>query len=140
MKALIYLNVNYVKMDHQTGQVIERRLIAHPSSTATEVVDCDSWLSHHIDGLKLAIEKFCEKDSDLIFDGVEFADIKITLLENYSGQGSFKLPPILIKKHAVINVDCNSHCFKYAVLSILHYKDVEMNRNRTSKYKNWRMN
>ena len=41
MKALIYLNANFVKMDHQTGQVIEKRLIAHPSSTATEVVDCD---------------------------------------------------------------------------------------------------
>ena len=80
MKALIYLNVNYIKLDHQTGEVTERRVIAHPSSTATEVVDCDSWLSDHINGLKLAIDKFCERDSDLIFDGVAFADFKITLL------------------------------------------------------------
>ena len=137
LKALIYLNVNYVKLDHQTGEVLERRLIAHPSSSATEVVDCDAWLSQHIDGLKSMIEKFCEKDSDLIFDGVEFADIKVTLLENHSGEGSFKLPPSLKNKSAVINVDCESHCFKYAVLSILHYQDVKTHRYRTSQYKQW---
>ena len=137
LKALIYLNVNYIKMDHRTGQVLERRLIAHPSSSATEVVDCNSWLSQHIDGLKLAIDKFCERDSDLIFDGVEFADFKVTLLENHSGQGSFKLPSKLKTKSAVVNVDCESHCFKYAVLSILHYEDVETHRYRPSQYKAW---
>ena len=137
MKALIYLNVNYVKLDHETGQVMERRLIAHPSSSATEVVDCESWLRQHIDGLTSAVEKFCERDSDLIFDGVEFADFKVTLLESHSGQGSFKLPTVLTKKHAVINVDCKSHCFKYAVLSILHYNDIKTNRQRVSHYKNW---
>ena len=135
IKALIYINVNYVKIDHHSGQVLERRLIAHPSSTATEVTDCDSWLAEHVSGLTSAVEKFCNRDSDLVFDGVEFADLKITLLESHSGEGSIKLPPALVKKHAVINVDCPSNCFKYAILCILHYTDVKEHRQRISQYK-----
>ena len=137
MKALIYLKIKYIKMDHHTGQVTERLEFHIPSSCATEVVDCDSWLNDHIQGLKLNIDKFNEKDSDLIFDGVVDATLKITLLESHSGCGSFKLPPKLKKKQAVINVDCESHCFKYAVLSILHYNDVSINRHRALKYDPW---
>ena len=44
---------------------------------------------------------------------------------------------MLKKKQAVINVDCESHCFKYAVLSILHYDDISVNRHRTVKYSQW---
>ena len=37
-------------------------------------ITTQSWLNFHINGLKPMIEKFCERDSDLIFDGVAFAD------------------------------------------------------------------
>jgi ssDNA-binding Zn-finger/Zn-ribbon topoisomerase 1 len=108
-----------------------------PSSPATEVVDYESWINFHIQGLKLNIDKFNERDSGLIFDGIESALFKISLLGNHSGRGSFKLPKNLKNKTAVINVDCESQCFKYAVLSILHYNDINANRNRTYSYRQW---
>lgn len=135
MKALIYLKMKYVKLNHHTGEVTERLEFHIPSSSATDVTD--TWLSYHVQGLKINVDKFNEKDSDLIFDGVESATIKITLLENYGGRGSFKLPSVLKNKMAVINVDCESQCFKYAVLSILHYEDIRKNRFRISQYKQW---
>ena len=138
IKALIYLKIKYIKMNHQTGEVVERLEFHIPSSCATEVVDCTSWLSFHIQGLKLNVDKFNERDSDLIFDGIESATFKVSLLSNYSGRSSFKLPPALKSKQAVINVDCQSHCFKYAVLSILHYNDIKVNHHRISKYDMWK--
>ena len=138
LKALIYLKIKYIKINHHTGEIVDRLEFYIPSSPATEVVDCDSWLDYHILGLKMNVDKFNERDSDLIFDGIESATFKISLLESYSGRGSFNLPKTLKDKKAVINVDCNSHCFKYAVLSILHYNDIGgCNRHRKSKYEQW---
>ena len=41
--------------------------------------------------------------------------------------------------NAVINVDCKDSCFKYALLSTLHYNDITHggHRYRASKYKSW---
>ena len=137
LKALIYLKLRYVKIDYQTGQVVERLEFHIPSSSATDVIDCQSWLDFHVQGLKMNVDKFNERDSGLTLEGVESALIKITLLENYCGRGSFTLPQKLKNKMAVINVDCDSQCFKYAVLSILHYNDVTQNRHRVSTYSPW---
>ena len=137
MKALLYLKLRYVKIDHQTGQVTERVEFHIPSSAATEVVNFQDWLNYHVQGLKLSVDKFNERESGLSLEGIESASIKITLLENFSGRGSFKLPKTLFNKKAVINVDCESQCFKYAVLSILHYQDIQQNHHRTSNYREW---
>ena len=137
IKALIYLKVKYVKIDRQTAQVTERVEFHIPSSSATEVVDFQTWLNFHVKGLELNVDKFNERESGLVFESIDSASIKITLLENFSGQGSFKLPKALLDKKAVINVDCESQCFKYAVLSILHYEDVIHMRHRISSYKEW---
>ena len=38
---------------------------------------------------------------------------------------------------SVINVNCDSNCFKYALLSILHFDEIKKDRQRTSKYEQW---
>ena len=43
----------------------------------------------------------------------------------------------LSNKKAVLNVDCPRACFKYAVLSVLHYNDLSANRQRITKYERW---
>ena len=60
------------------------------------------------------------------------------MLQNHVGNGGcFKLSKALLDKKAVINVDCQKQCFKYAILSILHYDEIDDHRHRTSKYKQW---
>ena len=51
----------------------------------------------------------------------------------------FKLPPKLALKQAVINVSNapNGECFKYALLSVLHYGDFEDHHGRAVKYRLW---
>ena len=51
----------------------------------------------------------------------------------------FKLPPKLALKQACMNVVGipDGECFKYAVLSVLHYADITRNRQRASKYAPW---
>ena len=138
LKALIYLKINYIKVNHRTGEVIGRMDAYIPSFSATDVIDVDLWLEYQIMGLKLHADEFNKRESDLIFDGIESATFKITLLQNYSGRGSFKLPKTLKDKTAVINVDCDTHCFKYAVLSILHYSEIDKTHSyRKSSYTQW---
>ena len=39
--------------------------------------------------------------------------------------------------HAVVNVNCATDCFLYAVLSMLHYDDLKQHKERPSKYTAW---
>ncbi|MEL7307754.1 MAG: hypothetical protein AAGK05_07680, partial [Pseudomonadota bacterium] len=65
------------------------------------------------------------QSSNIEFDCIERVYVKFILRENTGGQGVFTLPPKLAKKRqAIVNVDAASECFKYALLSILHYDDV----------------
>ena len=138
VKALIYINVKYHKIDHKTGAVIEERMIQLPSRAAEMVIDVNTWLVHHATLLEAQIESFNERDSDLEYVGIESGKIKVTLLENHGGRGHFTLPKELLTKKAVINVDTPIQCFKYAVLSILHYNDVNSHsRHRTRVYWEW---
>ena len=54
-----------------------------------------------------------------------------------SGQGKFPLLNNLKQKQAVVNVYVKDSCFKYALLSILHYKDIHQHRGRENKYEQW---
>src|SRR5277367_3110040 len=45
--------------------------------------------------------------------------------------GKVELPVALLSKHCIINLNCDN-CFKWAVLSALHYKDVEHTERVTS--------
>ena len=134
VKALIYVTVRYNKIDYSTGEVCDVIRLHIPSAQADTVTDIHQWLQSHIQHINTKLEKQNERDSGLIFDGVETVDFKVTLSENSSGQGAFTLPKSLAEKKAVINVQCSSQCFKYAVLAILHYDDIHRDHQRVSKY------
>ena len=51
---------------------------------------------------------------------------------------NLQLPKSLRDKHAVVNVlNLSNDCFKYALLSVLHYEDVHHNRFRATVYNKW---
>ena len=109
------------------------------SKTADEVIDVTEWLQRHVRGLKTNMDKWNCRDSGLEFVGFNSAKAKVTLLQDFSGEAFFTLPKALKSKTAVINVDTASHCFKYAVLSILHYHDLRSasHRDRVTQYAEW---
>ena len=138
IKALLYLRVQYIKVNQATGQVIETVVIHFPSKAADDMTHLETWLQRHLACLLQQIEAFHQRDSGLEFDKVLDADIKVLLAENRAGRGHFTLPPALKSKKAVVNVDTETDCFKYAVLSMLHYQDVHSNRQRVSQYHDWK--
>ena len=137
VKALIYMTATYVKVNQSSGEVIDTASFSFISKMADEVISLEDWLRRHVDGLNDKLERFNERDSGWIFVGIDNFQFKITLLENHGGSGTFPLPKDLLSKKAVINVDCESQCFKYAVLAILHYNDISQHRHRISKYSEW---
>ena len=137
VRSRIVLKVWFSKIDTRTGLVVGRLVFYISSYPASVVENVKEWYQHHVQGIKKNLENFISLDSDLILDEVELALFKINLDENLGGQANFKLPPRLQKTQSVINVDCNEACFKYALLSILHYDDIEMHRYRASKYRKW---
>ena len=138
VKALLYVEVKYAKIDNKTGIVIEERIIQFPSRAADMVIDIDTWLEQHVNVLEGRIENFNERGSGLEYIGIVSGKIKVTLLENYGGNGHFTLPKPLLLKKAVVNVNASTQCFKYAILSILHYNEVDSyHRCRKSVYAEW---
>ena len=138
-KALIYVSAKFTQTDPETGRVTQSINVQFVSQAADEVVDESEWLQRHVRALKANMDKCNMQDSGFEFEEFVHAKIKVTLLCNYAGEGSFVLPPALKKKKALINVDATGDCFKYAVLSILHYHDVDSphHRDRVSQYAQW---
>lgn len=85
----------------------------------------------------LRITTFTNGDSNLEFDDIEALDTKFNLLTALSGQSLFKLPNALMRKKAVVNFNCENSCLLHALLSILHYWDLNNNHQRESKYDQW---
>ena len=136
VKALLYTRVQYIKINHPTGQVIETVEIIFPSKAADDMTDLEEWLQRHINCINQSIDMFNQRDSGLEFDKVLDFDFKVMLAENRKGMGHFTLPQNLKNKNAVINVESKTHCFKYAVLSMLHYNDIaHRHHSRVSAYR-----
>jgi hypothetical protein len=64
---------------------------------------------------------------------------KIPFHVGHGGDDNDDLPPALLNKNAVVVVKgfLGGDCFRYALLSVLHYHDVPINRGRASKYTPW---
>ena len=137
VKGRLVLKAWYVKRNPATFEVLRRELFYLSSLPADFVHNFQHWYNRHTRGIIKNLETFAERDSDLQFESIEALDIKLNLLTNLSGRSFFKLPEKLNNMKAVVNVDCEDSCFKYALLSILHYEDVKEHRNRCSNYKRW---
>ena len=137
VRGRMVLKAWFVKRNNATFEVMRREIVYLSSLPANLVHDFHHWYNSHVIGIIKNLENFCKQDSDLDFDGVESLAINLNLLPNLSGRAFFQLPDKLKRIKAVVNVDSDKNCFKYALLSILHYGDIKVNRNRPSNYTQW---
>ena len=137
VRGMFYVRVVFVRIDSKTGRVVERMMAYLPSQDSQQIVDLMEWMEEHIQHFQSTLEKFTTNGSAWVIEDVDHVHFKLNLSLNYCGRGSFKLPQDLIKRHAVVNVDCSEACFKYAILSILHYNEIDRDRSRKSRYRNW---
>ena len=137
IKGRLVLRAWFVKRDPATLEVLQREMFYLSSLPADFIHDFHQWYTRHILGIIKNLESFTKQDSNLEFDGVEALDIKFNLLRNLAGRSFFQLPDKLRRMKAVVNVNIKESCFKYALLSILHYKDIIKHRDRAIKYEQW---
>ena len=130
-----------LQIDPVEGDILrsEQQLFSLPA----EVINSDTFFDYVLSGLLKIIEEFIQNGSNWIIETVEFFDLRVTQYHSVPhkrGHGFFQLPNRLKLKQAVINVDngpSNDNCFLYAILSVLHYDDVPINRRRPSAYTKW---
>ena len=137
IKARLVLRAWFVKEDPVTGFVERRMLFYISSHSASLIHNFQAWYTSHSTAIMSNLNNFTNRASSFYLDRIEALEVKFSLLENQDGQGYFKLPDELRRKNAVINIDSNTACFKYALLSILHYDDIKKDRQRISKYLKW---
>ena len=139
VKAMFYVKVCFVRLNASTGEVVREMSAFVPSGLSDEVYNVADWLEAHVHRLSNTLNKFTNNEgSGWQITGLEHVLLKVSLRENAAGKGVFKLPEVLAKKKAVVNVQTESACFKYAVLSMLHYTDIKKHRQRPSKYNKWK--
>ena len=101
----------------------------------------EEWYSAHSRRIIELLDSVTQKSSNIEFDSIERVYIKLLLRDNVNGQGVFPLPPELVKKNrrqSIVNVNTNGECFKYALLSVLHYNDVaHQQRLNLDSYREW---
>ena len=99
----------------------------------------EEWYSAHSRRIIELLDSVTQKSSNIEFDSIERVYIKLLLRDNVNGQGVFPLPPELAKKRqSIVNVNTNGECFKYALLSVLHYNDVaHQQRLNLDSYREW---
>ena len=132
LQGRMILRARFFRIDGE-GRQVDEVFLYFPSLPLSFVDgDGEHWYASHSRRIIELMDTFARNSSNLEFDCVERVQIKLTLRENVDGQGIFPLPPKLAKKRAaIINVDSVSECFKYALLSILHYNDVPNRSGRT---------
>ena len=122
----------------EDGSGMERRLFFFTSGPASYLQIFDEWYAHSVATLLASIEAFNRLGSNWTLDRIERVELKLNLVEDRSGSGHYTLPAKLRPMQAVINVDAEGECFKYALLSILHYDEVDRrHRQRTNAYREW---
>ena len=92
-----------------------------------------------MDGLPNNVNKFVED-----FEGagsgwtlffIQHVELKIYDFDVIKGGNYIPLPSKIEKKHACINVEnIDEYCFKWAILSALHHKDISDHHERVTKY------
>ena len=89
---------------------------------------------------QIILESFAtynNQGSGWIFSQVLELSLKTDDLTILNGSNYIELPKTLSSKKAIINEQNeDNECFKCAVLSAIHYDDIDKNHQRVSKYKN----
>jgi len=137
VRGRMVMRANFVRRDPATLEVMHRDVLYLSSLSADFIHDCHPWYERHSLAIINNLDSLIKKASNLELESLDALELKFNLLDNLSGHAYFKLPPKLQRLQAVVNVDTNKDCFNYAMLSILHYKDISKNRCRSSKYEQW---
>ena len=139
IRGRLVLKAWFVKRNPATLEVLHRDVMYLSSLPADFIHDFKHWYKRHVLGIIKNLESLCKYDSGLEFDGVEAVEIKLTLVDNLSGQAYFQLPDKLKRMQAVVNVNVREACFQYALLSMLHYNDIPNRpyRSRPQSYQQW---
>ena len=95
-----------------------------------------------VDQINSKLGAFIRNGSGWIVEGVDFFKFHVTRFHSVPrlrGHGTvFQLPKRLVNKKAIVNVkNTGSDCFRYALLSVLHYNDITVNRDRPNQYAAW---
>lgn len=87
--------------------------------------------------LRELLDNFQDMKSDLIFDQVDFMDLRVAAYQPFRGDSHIPTPESLKRKRAVINVQSSGNqCFMWSVLAALHPQKVHA--ERVEKYWNFR--
>ena len=133
MHPVIYINM--IQIDQHSGEVTRRDTarFSLPALVLTE--DC---LSTIIEKLMEHVAIYVNKGSNWRVEGVFAFDLNIIRYQScpevkgYANNNG--LPPKLTAKKAVVNVyNTNKYCFKYALLSILHYQNEKFIKNHRAR-------
>src|SRR2546428_8888132 len=111
-------------------------------STKAMPIQCEAETDDFIEDvrrkLEKHIEKYTTKGSNWTVAAIEEIAVRIVkyrLLRG--GVSNFKMPPELIGKYCVLNIESKSkNCIKYAIIASLHHKEAAQQRdkNRHTNY------
>ena len=100
-----------------------------------DVTEMDAQIAEIRANIVQRIDKYQKEGSKWVLCEIPSFTIQFYRVRLNSGGAPAKLPPKLLQKHAVINLDTNQ-CFKWAVLSALHFTEV-VNQCRVAEYQQW---
>lgn len=139
LQGRMVARVRYFRVNDRGERTEE--LFLYFASLPQNHVDGDggNWYDSHSRRIIELVDTMNRNASNIEFDCIERVYVKLILRDNVDGQGVFTLPPKLAKKRqAIVNVNSPSECFKYALLSILHYNDVpSQQRLNKDSYGEW---
>ena len=139
VRGRLLLKAWFVKRNPATFEVLEREMFYLSSLPANFIHDFQHWYKSHVLAIIKNLDEFCKRGSNLELESIECLVVKFNLLDALSGRAFFQLPDSLKRKKAVVNVHCKEACFAYALLSVLHYHDMDLNtRKYPSNYEQWR--
>jgi hypothetical protein len=134
MNVIVYRTVTAA--DEERGDVEPEQVLTtiYLPSNALYVDEIEqSYLSTLFDE---KLQNFTNRTSNFLVRRIESIDMHLLRYEQipyWVGHSYFPLPSALKNKNAVVNV-CNTgdnDCFRYAILSVIHYDDLTDNHNRT---------
>lgn len=114
---------------------------AELNDTATTIVSpLDVIAKYNIlfDSINNNFDRFIARGSDWNLVSIDYLIIKVVKYKPFKGSSYIDLPTHIKNKKCCINVQNNDDkCFKYAILSALHYKDIKRDHDRVSNYRQY---
>ena len=102
--------------------------------------DLDEWYDKEVtDHILESFSSYEGKGSGWKFMGIQNLEMLVTKVKHFGGRSYIELPSEIKNKKACVNVQNNNQeCFKFSILSALHYDEIKDDHPaRPSKYTKW---